>query len=414
MTRSCIAAIFATAAAILLGALLVNAQQNSAALSTANLAVEILNHDRPGSQFPVLGPPDGGFMEMGPTRRLPDWKQPEGTQPLARIRVRALTEGDAVRIKVFAVFDDSEPVDSPGPKYGAKEKPVASYLAKKGETISVRELRSFGVEPLLLKIVNARPQPEEQPLALQPMVISRLNSVEVIATGADPSSTPSFLVSLRNISSKNITALEIHETEEGRRTGRSETMMESRADHPMIAAGATSETEIDAGLSSCRVTPQGCIPEPPTQLTFEVGTAVFDDGTYEGDAEVAAGIEARRVGRRIQLGRIVSLLKDKLDAPGEVEATTLEKLKEEVSCLRIDVDPRIINEVLGRYPSLTGEGQKKRVMREVMEGLTGVREEVLNRLKGFERSGGRGPGGDNLKTWLSRMKEEYEATSSSI
>ena len=414
MTRRWITAFVVMTTAMLLAAVLVDAQQSSPGPPRSILAVEIVDDDKHESQFPVLGPPEGGFMETGPSRQLPDWKQPAGVPPLARLRIRSLMEGDAVRIRVSAVFDDSYPVDSPGPKYGAREEPVASYLAKEGESITVRELERFGFEPLLLKVVKAKPRLEEQALAFQPEVVSKLKSVEVFAFGIDPSSPTWFSLSLRNLTSKNITALEIYETEQGRRGGGSQMSMQSAPDRPVIAAGAVYETQVSVGGSRGRMTPQGLVPEPQQQLTFVVGTVVFDDGTYEGEAEVAARIEARQVGRRLQLARVVSLLKDIPDAPEQGAMATLQKLKSQVSSLRIDVDASIISELLARYPSLADEHRRERLMAEVMDGLRSGREEVLHQIKEFEQSSERASGGIDFRTWLSRTKERYEAMSSSF
>ena len=413
MTRRCIT-IVAMTTAILLAQVIVDAQQNSADPTLGTLAVEIVNDDKPASQFPVLGPTEGGFMEIGPSRQLSDWKQPAGVLPLARIRIHSLMEDNAVRINVSAVFDDSWPVDSTGAKYGAREQPIASYLAKEGETISVQELKRFGVEPLLLKVVRAElRRDEEQPFAFQPAVVSKVKSVEVIAvvaSGSDPSAPTRYQVSLRNLTSKNITALEIYESEQGRRGG-SETMMQSVPGRPVIGPGAMYDTEVSIGGTSGRMTPQGFVPDPQKQRTFVVGTVVFEDGTFEGEVVVAAGIEARQAGRRIQLGRVVLLLRDTLDAADQGEAAALEKLKSQVSLLRIDVDASIISELLSRFPSLADETEKKRLMGEVMDGLKNGREEILHKIKEFEQSTDRST---DFRAWLSRTKEKYEAMTSSF
>jgi hypothetical protein len=262
--------------------------------------------------------------------------------------------------------------------------------------------------------VKAKPRLEEQALAFQPEVVSKLKSVEVSAFGIDPSAPTLFSLSLRNLTSKNISALEIYETEQGRRSGGSQTSLQSAPGRPVIAAGAVYETQVSVGGSRGRMTPQGFVPEPPQQLTFVVGTVVFDDGTYEGEAEVAARIEARQVGRRVQLARVVSLLKDIPEAPEQGAMATLEELNSQVSSLRIDVDVSIINQLLARYPSLTDEHRRERLMAEVMDGLRNAREQVLHQIKEFEQSSERASGGIDFRTWLSRTKASYEAMASSF
>src|SRR4051812_48640563 len=108
---------------------------------------------RPAHPFavPENAKDDGYAAETSPPRRLPNWKQPEGSIPLTSIRLRLYAEGDAVRIKVSAVLDDAWPPETPGPKYGKSEREVGTYLAREGETVSV-ELKSFGFEPLVLGV----------------------------------------------------------------------------------------------------------------------------------------------------------------------------------------------------------------------------------------------------------------------
>lgn len=389
---------------VLPGPSIARAQQKSAAPTT--LAVEVVDDEMPALQAPVLGTPEGGFLETSRFRRLSDGKQKAGSATVARLRVRALMEGEAVRIKVFAVFDDSEPVDVPGPKYGTREQYVAGYLIYEGETVNVRELTSFGIEPLLLRVVRVQLQVEEQPLAANAEIENTLKSVEVVSFTPVPASSW-YRLSLRNLTRKSIIALEIYESEQGRRGSGSQMSMQSTPGRPVIAPGAVYETQVSVSGSRVRMTPQGFVPDPPPSLTFVIGTLVFDDGTYEGEAEVAANIEARQLGQRLQIKRVLSLLGEITDAQ-EQDAIALEKLKTQASALRIDVDAATVNELLTRYPSLSEEYQKKRLMAEIMNGFRNGREEVLHRIVEFEQAAGR----VGFNTWLSRIKEQYEAMTS--
>jgi hypothetical protein len=407
MVRAWITGSVVVATAFLLASDRAVAQLRQAERVPHNLAVEIVNEETPRSQFPVGAGPDGGFMERGPTRRLPDWKQPEGVPPLTRLRFRAQMDGAAVSIKVFVVFDDSLVVDSPGPKYGAREQFVASYLVREGEAVCARELADFGLEPPLLRVVKATPQPVEQPLVAGGEVVSRLKAVEVVSFWLDSSAPTSYRLLLRNLTQKNITALEIYEAEDGRRGGHS-IEMRAGTGRPLIAAGGVRETEVGGGGSSGRMTPQGFVPDPPRAPTFVVGTVVFADGTYEGEAEVAARMEARQAGRLVQLARVVLLLKALEEAPEFDQTAAITDLKSQISTLRIDVDVTVVNRLLARYPSLTGEGHKRELTARVMDGLRGAREEVLRAIKEFEQASPRGPSGGNLLEWLSRTRERFD------
>ncbi len=383
------------------------AQSGRPAPERDDLAVEIFNEGNHGSQFPVVARPGGGMMQMGPGRQLPGWKQPEGALPLTQLRFRALMEGESVRVRVFAVFDDSWPVDAPGPKYGPREQFVASYLIREGETACAQELADFGLEPPLLRVVRATPRLVEPPIAVGGEALSKLKSVEVISIWLDPAAPASYRLSLRNLSPKDIAAIEIYESVEGRGGGGSLTMRAGPT-RPLIAAGGRLETHVGGGGSSGRMTPQGFVPDPPRAPTFVVGTVVFADGTYEGEAEVAARMEGREAGRRFQLECVVSLLKALRESLDLDQKVAIKDLKERVSNLRIDVNPALTNSLLARFP-LTGDEQKRELTAQVMNGLRGGREEVLRAIEEYEQLGAHSPDGGDLRAWLSRTEERYEA-----
>jgi hypothetical protein len=185
-------------------------------------------------------------------------------------------------------------------------------------------------------------------------------------------------------------------------------MMQFMPGRVLIAPGAIFETQLYFGGANGRWTPQGFVPDPPRLLTYALGTIVFDDGTYEGEASVAANVEAGQAGLRLQRKRMLSLLNQITDAPGLDVKATLEKLKSQVAALRIDVDAAVLDKLLARYPSLSEERHGRRLMLEIMGGLKNGRRELLSRINEFERAEGR----IEFGKWLSGMKEQYAAMTS--
>jgi len=169
------------------------------------------------------------------------------------------------------------------------------------------------------------------------------------------------------------------------------------------------ETQVDHGVNSGVMMPQGFMPDPPRSETFVIGTVVFDDGSYEGEAEVAARMEARQIGRKLQLKRVISLLNGMRNQPEQDAQVALEELKSQVSTMRIDVNKSTINELLARYPTLSGEKRKRDVMAHVMEGLRRARDEALYAIKEFSETGARKTGSSDFNAWLSKTRERYEA-----
>jgi hypothetical protein len=404
MTRSNLTALFVSLLIGLLCAGGLKAQEKPVQVAPHNLAIQIVG--RHYGPSPVFEPPsEGGFMEaVAPP--LSNWKQPAGTPPLARIRIRSKYEGAGVRLNVAAVFDDSEPVDAPGPKYGEKEEALGSYLVQEGETVTVRALARYGRAPMQLKIVKAAPRETESALSPQPVLENPLKSVVVVGFESDAQSAPFQRLLLRNLSAKSIIALDVY-SELGHGSSNSQSM-ESTPGRPLIAPGATYEVRVSInGGRGGRTTPQGFVPYPPQPQTMVVGTVVFDDDTYEGEARRAAEIIARRRGRQLQLTRVLTLLPDNPDAPAQEPTDVLEKLKTQVSLLRIDADTALVDELAGRFPELP-KGSRTLLAAEVMNGLKHGREEVSRRLKEMADAQTRNPQGFNLPQALHAFREHLE------
>jgi hypothetical protein len=87
----------------------------------------------------------------------------------------------------------------------------------------------------------------------------------------------------------------------------------------------------------------------------------------------------------------------------------VEELKSQVSSLRIDVDKSAISELLARYPTLSGEKQKRDLMVHVMQGLRHGRDEALYAIKEFSRTAASNTGSSDFNAWLSKTSEKYEA-----
>ena len=383
------------------------AQEQAAKPTPRKLALEIVGRHYGSS--PVLEPPsEGGFMEMSAPRQLPEWKPPAGAVPLTRIRIRSKYEGAGVRINVAVVFDDSEPADAPGPKYGEKEQALASYLAQEGETVTVSELARFGVEPLRLRVVEAAPRESTPPPALQPQLSNPLKSVTVVSFESEAHSPTSYRLTLRNLAPKSIIVLDVYSAQSG---GRSSERMQGTPARPLMAPGATFEAHVSINGGGGRMTPQGFLPDPPRQQTLVVGTVIFEDGTYEGEVRIAAEFTAERRGLQTQLARVLPLLPCGLDAPEQDAAPALEKLKAQISTLRIDVDPGVVDELRARFPELSKEEDRAQLAVQVMSGLKQGRAEALHILSEVEALRVRNPEGLNLRQLLCAAKEQLERRS---
>lgn len=379
-------------------------------LAQPKLAIEILD-GRKRSPAPVFEPPSEGRMEMGTTDPIPDSKR-TGV-PLTRIRIRTVMEGDAARIKIAGVFDDSEPVDAPGPKYGPVERPIGSYLVREGETIEVNELAPLGFKPLALKVVRFVPEVETPVTAFAPLVTNKLKSIEVV--GFSPvEGLSSYRLTVRNISSKNIVALDVYVPKEH---GRSGVTSMGNAKRPVMKPGATSETIISESRGR-RLTDQGYVADEPSNKVI-VGTVVFDDETYEGEPETAVHVIGGQTGRRLQLTRALLLLRNILEGPDQNPPAMLERIKSEVSQLTIDVDSKIVDELRARFPELPTKYDLKTLTSTMMRGFLEARQRLLSEITDIENAVRRDPTSTSLfwqrmSSFKEQLETELQATSGRV
>lgn len=364
------------------------AQENANSLPKTDLAIQL----KDGYQFPISSSPDG-YVEIGPPDKLANWKQPSDTAPLTRIRIHGFIEGDGVRVRIGGVFDDSQPVDAPGPKYGEKEKIIASYLAHIGETITVDDLERFGFRPLVITIVpddGTHVPKTETPLATFPLVKNDLKSIGVVDwRPSGPQATDGRLI-LKNLTGLNIVCLTLGVT-----GGFTETIEGTRA-RPIAAPGATFEEII--GLGQERLDEHSAV---------VIVTVLFGDGSFEGDLESAAQLAARLRGREIQLTRFLQLLRKAMADGGAGAGDVLQTLRPAVENFRIDVDPHDVEELRSRF-GLSSDKARVLIAEKIMEGLKQVRSHALYMIRDVDPASGNSTAPRSPQQSLLALQERVE------
>jgi len=374
----------------------------TAAAERRRLVVEVVEAggSRGGTFAVSEAAPDSYSTEISPPRRIDGWKRPEGEPPLTRIRLRLSQADDVVVIRVFAVLDDTWPPDAPGPKYGPREKAVGTYLVREGKTVKV-ELKGFGFEPLVLAVSEAKPEPEMPLIPAPARAVSRLKSVEVVSFLTEGLEMERARIVLRNVSQKNIVGL-------GFGDDGSTSMEQTFGPRPLIASGATYETEKGGGRRGGRELPGGGYEPVPQPEALVVGAAVFDDGSYEGDAKAAATMLARQKGRSIQFARVLKLVQDSLAADALDSQGALAQLKSHVGGLRIDVEPTALDELVSRFPEIPREECRRYVAEWAVDGMKMARVESLGLLEKVAGAQSQTADGSDLRRRLEEVRAAVE------
>jgi hypothetical protein len=353
-------------------------QEKRVPLVPTGLSLEVNTKEGPIGYNSIPGEFYGGRY-----RRLASWK-PDANAPQVEIfEVRYVMEGVAVRVRVYAWTD----------KFGEQKELIGNYLLSEGGgKVAVQGMMKFGYEPMEFAVVNVKPAP-----LVAPEAMSRIPSVAVVSVEIKQSNFPSYNLTLRNLSEKDITHLEIQTFKENRLT--SSRWPREDFNRPLVKAGETYEVTLSA--MGGQKTPDGFTPSPPQQLV--VTTAVFKDKSYEGDPQQAARFLAMLHGQKLQIKRALALLQYGPDAPAN-----LENFKQQVSLLERSASQEMIDEVFASFPGRTPRWNEG--LKAYMEsGMGEVRKELLSDTEKYGQTIAGGAGSKSFDAWLGELRQKYEA-----
>jgi hypothetical protein len=238
------------------------------------------------------------------------------------------------------------------------------------------------------------------------VVTNDLKAVQVAGLyKADPP-RESYKVSLLNISPKNIVAIYFFTPNISGKGGSSQFNTGS-VDRPLIKSGEVYTEDIGAGRN-VGYPPPGSVTGAPRAQWISVRTVIFDDGTYEGDADQAAGLEARGAGLRSQRIRIIELLKQSVSKGPTEPVVSLDTLKENVYALGTDPESVQVEEVISKYPALTVDG-KESVRFWVKSGMGSGKHEIVGSIERFEELMKASPEKADVAKWLKETIARFEA-----
>ena len=313
---------------------------------------------------------------------------PKNRLPVQAVQVVARLEGDRVRVNVSLLE---------GERFPDHEEPVASYLVGVEKQVLVRELEDFGIEPYRIGVVK-----RDAPAAASPSVVNNTQSIEVASVEVDFTKAQAIKYTLRNNSNKDVLAVSLYSTREGRRwmTGL-RFDMQGRA---LIKPGGVYAGSMPVG-SSAVPGADGYVPSVPD--TFVIAAVAFADGSYEGDAEAAVAVRSIRAGDKIQLTRVVALLREALAAPDLNTPAALARLKERAAALGSVADAAALAEVSNQHPEFANDGQ--RIARGGAEiAMAKVKKDLVDALAEFEKGGAASPDVGDFGAWLKGRLEMYE------
>lgn len=274
---------------------------------------------------------------------------------------------------------------------------VATYTLAPGETVTASELEAVGVAPFVFKVLRVNDAD-----AAPPLVVNKTRSVEAVVTEFTPTPLPRSKVTLRNLSSKRVRAVELDQEFRGRR--RATSMAAEREGRILMEPGGTYERKL--AVTDGQATPSEFIPEAVESII--VAAVIFEDYTYEGEVMPAARARAYDEGERVQLPRVMALVRGAHAAPDAETAEAAARLRAGVAALGVTAPQSSVDAIMNAYPDLD-RSQRDSVRSGVEVSMHRVRRQLLDDLDAFEKAFRAAPADNSFKLWLKERQASYES-----
>jgi hypothetical protein len=369
---------------LFLSSLIPFAAANAIAQTSATptrLAVEIRNPGQPPAHI-VVESAEKHWIWFGRFPRAAGWTEPPNSLPVTAVNINAQQAEEGVRVWVSVFLG----------KIHEEEKQISSYLLREGETTSAKELADVGVVPFEFKVVRLAAS-----VPYVPEFKSKSPSIELVSIQPNFSALPRVQLVLRNVSSKPVHAVEVVTVSDG--VACVLTMRQGKEGEALIPPGGTFEMTASLKTKYAAGANEYSIETPPNQL-IEVATAVFSDGSYEGESDYALTFLGYQTGRKAQLGRVIDLLEKAAKGTSDAAA-----LRDKLSALNVDADPAAVEELHQQFPQ---EKQIERARTAIQVGMRGMRDEVLIDFAQFEIHK-RYSAANALDSWLASATQRYKA-----
>jgi hypothetical protein len=361
-------------------------------LRASDFNVEILNlDDRPPVLVLYEPPARSAYIAHVNLKRISDWK-PSAEVPAeaSALRLQFWLEGNTPHLKVTAYLDKIVPRSNPEWEKMATTKVVSRALAQDG-TVTISETERFGIQPFQVRTIRA------QPWSVGPPLIT--NKTQALNVDSVSEARPTYTLKVRNVSHKAINAIHSYGLENDRKQGGS-----GSSATPLIPAGRIFVIQQRFDLTEERLKTKA----QATKREIVIAAVVFDDGSFEGEPDVAAEMAADMVGNRIQLTRVIPLLRKLAARPGG-DSNELKMLQKDIAALPEDVDSGVVEELIERFATASEDMRNRRIKEEIGNGLRSLKRHVLREIEKFDLRSAPASNVD-FSRWLNDLIDNLERT----
>jgi hypothetical protein len=306
-----------------------------------------------------------GYVASNPGKRRP-----------SAVELACKMDGDAVAITASVAFGPFDPTSVS--LEGHPKQEIGTFSSHLDESIVLRGMEQFGLQPWTIKIVNSQmPGPASLP------ILNEVPSIQPEILGKD---REGYRIALHNLSSRSVTAFVV-ETTLDHNSGY--TSQESDYPGVLIAPRANHEFRLFCDTSDSGTSNGTC--------AFNLKAAWFADGSYEGDASAAATLAVPHIAAQFQRKRMRELI-DSIVADSSLDDTSrLARIRSELPKLSEEPDPAVLEQIRLRLPGIpsTAWGSIKAEIRSAFASET---QTTLRALRDFENLPKQGP---SLTQWWS-------------
>jgi hypothetical protein len=293
-------------------------------------------------------------------------------------------EGDIVSVVASLYFGVSTARIDDLSKHPHRQ--IGSFPLHLEESVVLGEMKSFGVQPVILKLVSARaPSSNIQ-------VVSKVPALQVAVAGED---RVLYKVEIHNLSSQSVIGLVIETSSTNGRSG-----ITSYDDlKPLIAPGGFCRLPMNKNDLECPAPENPTLDPVPCPIVLE--GALFADGTHSGDPVTVASMEAHGLATSSPRHQLRQLMQAIAHDPALSDDEKLARLHSEIPKLLEVSNASVVDRLRPRYPELSDEDWT-RIINSLTDGIQREREMILHSIAKYEESSRSGANAESLTEWMRR------------
>jgi len=244
---------------------------------------------------------------------LPGAPAPEASKKINAVRITSHWNGESADIRVTLLRGLQM----------AHEELVTSYHSGIDQAKTINQLEGYGIEPFKIKLVSPQAHPPPAP-----NLENRTASIQILQISPEGAPLPAYRATFRSFSAKNVVALMVNLYTNG--SPGPSAFFQGEAGGALIESNGMFEEYLPATV------PEGngssYVPGSAPANSIVVSSAIFTDGTFEGDLAPACMYEKIVFRRKAWVKGVLKIMEEQLAQPDDGIAS--QRMKEQLLQLR--------------------------------------------------------------------------------